>query len=184
DTAGKVAHDRNVAGRLRAACEAEEQGSDQQGDPVRGHGKLLENKSAASRFSGILSPPPEFELWVGALLWRGRIRLLLPLHELLEQLSRLLGRRRSAWRRGGEKGLEFVDRRLLRSLSGWRQRVLDRLCEVGERGRRRLTVALPRAGHGDDEEQRDESRDADGGGEARRDGHNAFLDSRPGSCMI
>src|SRR5437879_4142344 len=95
------------------------------------------------------------DLWVGA-LWRCRIRLLAPLHELLEQLSVLLRRRRSARRRGGEKGLELVERRLLRSLSGWRKRVLDRLCDVGER-RRRLTVALARSGHGDDEEQRHES---------------------------
>src|SRR6185295_6016083 len=114
---------------------------------------MADSLSAVNRFSGIVSPPSG--LWVGT-LWRGRIRLLAPLHELLEQLAVLLGRRRSAWWRGGEKGLEFVDRRLWRSLSGWRQRALDRLCDVGER-RRRLTVALPRARHGDGEEQRYES---------------------------
>src|SRR6185436_9027508 len=127
DAAGKIAHDRNVAGGLRAACDAEDHGPDQQNDPVRGHGKLLENKSAVSRLSGIVSPPSG--LWGGA-LWRGRIRLLAPLHELLEQLAVLLGRRRSARRCGGKKGLEFVDRRLWRGLA---QGGLDRLCDAGER---------------------------------------------------
>src|SRR6185369_9655801 len=107
-------------------------------------------------------------LWGGA-LWRGRIRLLAPLHELLEQLVVLFGRCWRARRRGGEKGLELVDRGLLRALAGCRQRVLDRLCEVGER-RRLFTFTLARSGHGDDEEQRHERCDADGGGEARRDG--------------
>src|SRR5207253_9524416 len=46
--------------------------------------------------------------------------------------------------------------------------------DVGER-RRLLTVALPRAGHGDDEEQRHESGGADGGGETRRDGPQCLL---------
>src|SRR6266545_4597938 len=133
---------------------------------------FLENKSAVSRFSGMVSPPSG--LWGGA-LWRGRIRLLAPLHELLEQLFRLLGRRRSARRRGGEKGLEFVDCRLWRSLSGLEQGGPDRLRDVGERRRRRLTVALPRAGHSYDEEQRHEGCDADGGSEARRHGPQCLL---------
>src|SRR5215212_4158815 len=108
-------------------------------------------------------------LWGGALR-RGRIRLLAPLHELLEQLAVLLGCRRSARRRGGEKGLKFADRRLWRSLAGLEQGGLDRLREC-----RCLTVALPRAGHGDDEKQRDESRDADGSSEARRHGPQCLL---------
>ena len=43
-----------------------------------------------------------------------------------------------------------------------------------------LTVALPRAGHGDDEEQRHERGDADGGSEARRYGPHCLLRLRVG----
>src|SRR5438045_2338008 len=79
DAGGKVAHDRDVAGGLCAACDTEQHGSNQQDVAVRGHGKLLENKITVSRFSGIVSPPTG--LW-GSALWRSRIRLLAPLHEL------------------------------------------------------------------------------------------------------
>src|SRR6186997_2240879 len=94
--------------------------------------KLLENKGASSRFPGMSGPPSG--LRVGA-LGRSLVRLLAPLHKLPEQLRFLLRRRRNAGRRGGEKGLELVDRGLLRRFSGLRQRVSDRLREAGERRR-------------------------------------------------
>jgi hypothetical protein len=169
----------NVAGGLCAACDTEQHGPNQQDVAVRGHGKLLENKITVSRFSGIVSPPTG--LW-GSALWRSRIRLLAPLHELFEQLAVLFGRRRRARRRGGEQGLELVDCGLLRGLDGWRQRVLERLCEVGEPAD--CSPSLWRD-PGTATTKNSATSAATPMAAAKRAAtvHNAFFDSRSWSCM-
>ena len=67
-----------------AACDTEQHGADQQQDPVGGHGKLRENEiDRKSVLRHCLLPPSGC---LAGALWRGRIRLLAPLHELIEQL--------------------------------------------------------------------------------------------------
>src|SRR5882724_3682926 len=103
-------------------------------------------------------------------LWRCRSRLLSPLHELLEQLSRLALGRRIAGLSRGQKGLEFAGggrRRCAVRLAGLEQGGLYRLHDPGRTGC--FAIGLSRCRHDDDEEQCHQGRDADRGGEAHRD---------------
>jgi hypothetical protein len=68
DATCKVAHDSDVAGGAGAAGHAEKQGSGQETDPMRGQGKLLENRIAVGFSDIVMSCPWVIDLQAAVLL--------------------------------------------------------------------------------------------------------------------